>query len=111
MTRMALSQSASALLRALIARSGAPRDRILLIEAQSVDWRSLTLSGERHSIDLRVSSPHSDAIAQRMCANLEDAEFAIPGLIVADIAVSGAPRRSADGSTHVTIEALTIAED
>ena len=111
MTRMALSQSASALLRALIARSGEPRHRILLIDAQSVDWRSLTLSGERHSIALRVSPPHSDAIAQRMCANLEDAEFAIPGLIVADIAVSGAPRRSADGSTHVTIEALTIAED
>jgi hypothetical protein len=46
-----------------------------------------------------------------MCANLEDAEFAIPGLIVADIAVSGTPRRSADGSTNLTIEALTIADD
>jgi hypothetical protein len=108
---MAMSQSASALLRALIARSGAPRDRILLIDAQSVDWRSLTLTGERHSIDLRVSPPHSAAIAQRMCANLEDAEFAIPGLIVADIAVSGTPHRSADGSTNLTIEALTIADD
>ena len=111
MKRMVISQAASALLRALIARSGAPRDRILLIHVQSVDWRSLTMSGERHSIELRVSPPHSDAIAQRMCAGLEDAEFSIPGLIVADIAVAGAPRRSADGSTTLIIEALTIAGD
>ena len=111
MKRMVISQAASALLRALIARSGAPRDRILLIDVQSVDWRSLTMSGERHSIELRVSTPHSDAIAQRMCAGLEDAEFSIPGLIVADIDVAGAPRRSADGSTTLIIEALTIAGD
>jgi hypothetical protein len=111
MIRMAISQSASALLRALIARSGAPRDRILLIDVQSVDWRSLTFTGERHSIELRISPPHSDAIVQRMCAGLEDAEFSIPGLIVADITVTDERRHSADGSTNLTIEALTIADD
>jgi hypothetical protein len=62
MNRMAMSQAASALLRVLIARSGAPRDRILLTDVQSVDWRSLTFTGERHSIELRVSAPHSEAV-------------------------------------------------
>jgi hypothetical protein len=111
MNRIAISQAASALLRALIARSGAPRNRILLIDVQSVDWRSLTFTGERHSIELRVSAPHSDVVAERMCAGLEDAEFSIPGVIVADICVAGSPSRSADGSTQLTIEALTIADD
>jgi hypothetical protein len=108
---MVMSQAASALLRALIARSGAPRDRILLIDVQSADWRSLTFTGERHSIELRCSPPHSDAIVERMCLGLEDADFSIPGVIVADIALVRAPIRSADGSTSLTIEALTIADD
>jgi len=111
MNRIAMSQAASALLRAMIARSGVPRDRILLIDVQSVDWQSLTFTGERHSIELRVSAPHSETIVKRMCADLEDAEFSIPGVIVADICVAGSPSRSADGSTHLTIEALTVADD
>jgi hypothetical protein len=73
MIKIAMSQAASALLRALIARSGAPRDRILLIDVQSVDWRSLTFTGERHSIELRIAAPLSVAIAERMCSGLADA--------------------------------------
>jgi hypothetical protein len=40
---------------------------------------------------------------------LEDVEFSIPGVIVADIGVVGEPDLAFDGSTTVTIEALTIA--
>jgi hypothetical protein len=111
MNRIPLSRAASRLLRALVVRSGSPSDRILLIDARSVDWRSLTFSGERHVIDLRVVGPDSGAAVERMCSGLEDAEFSIPGVIVADIAVAGTPSRSADGSTSLTIEALTIAGD
>jgi hypothetical protein len=46
-----------------------------------------------------------------MCDGLENAEFSIPGVIVADINVAGAPGRALDGSTSPTIEALTIVED
>jgi hypothetical protein len=46
-----------------------------------------------------------------MCAGLEDAEFSIPGVIVADIGVARAPSRAFDGSTSLTIEALTVTED
>jgi hypothetical protein len=50
-------------------------------------------------------------VVERICAGLEDAEFSIPGVIVADIGVAGIARRAADGSTSLTIEALTVTED
>ena len=111
MNCIAMSNAAAALLRVLIARAGVPRDRILLTDVDSVDWRSLTFSGERHQIELRVPGPDSRAVVARMCAGLEEAEFSIPGVIVADIGVAGAPARALDGATLVTIEALTVAED
>ena len=111
MNRIPLSAAAAALLRVLIARSGARRDRILLSDAQSIDWRSLTFTGERHLIELRIAGPDSKSVVWRMCAGLEDAEFSIPGVLVADIGVAGTPSRAADGSTSVTIEALTVTED
>jgi hypothetical protein len=111
MTRIPLSPAAGALLRLLIARAGIPRDRILLTDSQSVDWRSLTFTGERHHIGLRVAGPAPDDAVRRMCAGLDDAEFSIPGLLVADVGVIGAPAQAIDGSIELTIEALTISED
>jgi hypothetical protein len=110
MLKIAMSAAASGLLRALIARAGVPRDRILLTNLRSVDWQSLTFVGERHEISLRIAAPHSEAVVERMTHRLEDADFVIPGQIVADIAVASGPERTADGSTQLTIEALTIAE-
>ena len=83
----------------------------MLSDSESVDWRSLTLTGERHQLELRIPGPDSLIIAGRMCAGLEHAEFSIPGVIVADIAVMGAPRHALDGSTNLTIEALTVLAD
>ena len=111
MNRIPMSGAAAALLRALIARGGVSRDRILLSDAESVDWRSLTFTGDRHQLQLQIPAPDSHAIMERMCAGLEDAEFSIRGIIVADIAVMGGPRRALDGSTSLTIEALTVTAD
>jgi hypothetical protein len=111
MIKMTMSPAAAALIRALIGRAQVSRDRILLTDVHTIDWQSLTLTGERHQIQLRVPRPGSRDIAERMCRGLEDAEFSIPGQIVADIAVHGTPRFGMDGSTSLTIEALTIAAD
>jgi hypothetical protein len=46
-----------------------------------------------------------------MVENLEDSEFEIPGLIVADIGLVGTTEQAADGSTAIAIEALTVSED
>ena len=106
-----MSSAASALLRALVARAQVSRDRILLTDAQSIDWRSLTFTGERHLIDLRVPGRDARSIVERMCSNLEDAEFNIPGVIVADIGLVGTPVAAADGSVAITVEALTVSDD
>ena len=111
MNQIAMSSAASALLRALIARSGAPRNRILLTEVKSIDWQSLTFTGERHQIRFRIPGPDSMATVERICAGLEDAEFSIPGVIVADIAALGGPQVGLDGSVSLEIEALTVSED
>lgn len=111
MMKMAISSAASALLRTLTARAGIARDRILLTDVQSVDWQSLTFNGERHHISLRVTGSECDSAVKRMCSELEDAEFSIPGLIVADIGVLHGPKRAFDGSITVAIEALTVSAD
>ncbi len=110
MLKMAMSRAASGLLRALFERIGDQSDRILLTEIQSVDWQSLTFTGETHLIRLRVPGPNADSIVGRITIGLGDAEFSIPGHLVADIAVTGAPTRASDGSVTLAIEALTIAD-
>ena len=111
MNRIAMSPAASALLRCLTGRARVPRDRILLSDVYSVDWRSLTFTGERHELELRIPGPDSRLVVDRMCDGLEDAEFSIPGVIVADIAVAGEIKSGFDRSTTVTIEALTVEAD
>lgn len=110
MMKLALSPAAAGLLRALIGRAGIDRDRILLTDFRSIDWQSLTFIGERHEMELRVPGPDADLLADRLIMGLSDAEFAIPGQIVADIGLERPPARNRDGSVTLHIEALTIAE-
>lgn len=110
MLKIPMSAAASGLLRALLGRARAGRDRILLTELRSADWQSLTLTGERHEISLRIRPPDAEDLVRRLIDGLEEAEFAIPGQIVADIAMAGETERSPDGSIALTIEALTVSE-
>jgi len=108
--KMAMSRAASGLLRALLERIGDRSDRILLSEIQSVDWQSLTFVGERHELRFRVAGPDAQFIYDRITEKLDDAEFAIPRQIVADVLVYGQPKREEDGSISFTIEGLTVQE-
>jgi hypothetical protein len=110
MMKLALSPAAAGLLRALLARGGVNRDRILLSDFRSTDWQSLTFVGERHLMELRVPGPDAASLTDRLTQDLEDAEFAIPGQIVADIGLERAPLHHPDGSISLFIEALTVAE-
>jgi hypothetical protein len=110
MMKLAMSPAAAGLLRALLGRAGVDRNRILLSDFRSADWRSLTFAGERHRIDLRVPGPGAAAVAEALTRDLAEAEFAVPGQIVADIAVEGAMIEHPDGSISLTIEALTVEE-
>ena len=109
MNRLPMSCAAAGLVRALLVRAEVRRDRILLTEIRSTDWQSLTLMGERHQLHFTIPGPGAAAIAARMTDGIEDAEFAIPGQIVADIGI-GNLQPAADGSVEIAIEALTVEE-
>lgn len=110
MMKLALSPAAAGLLRALLARAGVNRDRILLTEFRSIDWQSLTFIGERHEIELRVPGPDAANLVERLMAGLSDTEFSIPGQIVADIGLERPPIHHRDGTISLHLEALTIVE-
>jgi hypothetical protein len=110
MLNIAMSRAAAGLLRALIQRGGEQSHRILLTEIRSVDWHSLTLQGERHKIQLRITGPDAELIVAPFLNGIEDAEFSIPGQILADIALCRPPARSLDGTVELQLEALTVAE-
>ncbi len=110
MLNIVMSRAASGLLRALLERAGNQRDRVLLSEIHSVDWQSLTFAGERHVIRLRIAGPGAERLVGAFLDGVEEAEFSIPGQIVADIAVAGLSDRAPDGSVSLAIEALTVVE-
>lgn len=91
-------------------RAGVDRHRILLSDFRSIDWNSLTFAGERHSITLRIPGPGAATVAGLLIDRLEEADFLIPGQIVADIALVRPPTSQADGAITLEIEALTVAE-
>jgi hypothetical protein len=110
MTRIPMSAAAAGLLRALLARAGKLRDRILLTEFRSIEWQSLTFVGERHLIALRLAGPNARETLSRLTAGLADAELTIQGHVVADIALAGRPHHDEDGTITLELEALTVAE-
>jgi hypothetical protein len=110
MMKLALSPAAAGLLRALVARAGIDRDRILLTHFQSIDWQSLTFIGERHEMELRIPGPDAGMLAERLTMGLANAQFSIPGQIVADIGLERPPIHNPDGSISLFLEALTITE-
>jgi hypothetical protein len=110
MMKPPLSVAASGLLRALLARTGVDRDRILVCGWTSVDWQSLTFVGERHEALFRITGPGAARLVAMIADGLEEAEFSIPDQIVADIALAEAPAPQPDGPILIKIEALTVTE-
>ena len=109
MNKLAMSPPAAGLIRQMLARSGLNRDQVLLSHYRSVDWCSLTFTGERHELGLRVIGPDAATLVERLVDGLADFEFDIAGQIVADIAVQEEPVDNDDGSISLAIEALTVA--
>lgn len=108
MNRLPMSRAASGLLRALLARAGGDRDRILLTNSRSVEWQSLTFTGERHEFGFRLTGPDAHGLLERFTGGVSDADLPLAGNIVADIAAWSRPTTHPDGSISVEVEALTI---
>lgn len=107
--RASLSPAAAQLLHSLLSRIGMKRDRILISAFRSVDWQSLTFTGERHEISLRIPGPGAEEAAALLRDGLADAEWPLRGHIVAEIVIVG-EQRAADGSILVDMEALTLSD-
>lgn len=72
-------------------------------------WASATFTGARHVVRLRLSGSNPDAAANQGLSGIEEREFALPGHILVDIALSS---REAEGqSILLTLETLTVEAD
>lgn len=111
MVRMPMSPAAAGVLRALISRAGIDKNRILLTEAKSTDWQSLTFTGERHKLVFRITGADALLVAARICSGLEDAELQVTAAIVADIGLVGEIAEVPGEGVELAIEALTVADD
>jgi hypothetical protein len=107
--RATLSPVAAQLLRALITRMQLGPDKLLVSTCRSVDWQSLTFTGERHEIRLRIAAPDAEAAVARLSCGLAEAEWSLRGHVVADIAMV-AQRFEHDGAIAVDLEALTLSD-
>jgi hypothetical protein len=105
-----MTGAATALLRLLLQRAGEERHRILLSHWSSVDWQSLTFTGERHEASFTVAGEDAMALAGQWTAGVGEDKFDLPSGFVAEIGVSAAPSRREDGLVTVGIEALTLAD-
>ena len=72
----------------------------------SRSWASVTFSGARHELTLRLEGEGAESIAESFLAGLDDAEFALGGHIMADIALAWQERRP--GCVRLGLEALTV---
>jgi hypothetical protein len=76
--------------------------RATLQRSSSRRWASVTFTGARHRLSVVAPPPAADWLTER----LDAIEFAIPGHLVADIALIGC--RKTAGQFELEIEALTI---
>lgn len=76
-------------------------------EISSRDWASVTFTGARHELALRLDGESAAEAADRLCENLEAAEFHLRGHILADIALM-AREATPDGGVRLRLEALTV---
>lgn len=60
----------------------------VILSHEETPWASITFSGARHEMMIDFSGPDAVAAGERFIAALPDHEFAIPGQLVADAAVS-----------------------
>ncbi len=101
--------AASALRRALKAEFRHFAGLIEIEMGDVRDWASLTFTGARHRLALRLEGPGAGAAMARFRDGLEDREFDLGGHILIDIAVRGS--QDAEEVAEIELEALTVVAD
>lgn len=78
-------------------------------QLRSRPWASVSFTGARHRLTLRLSGEEAREAADRIAEGLEEAEFDLGPDLLVDIAV--VEREDAADEVSLTIEALTVDAD
>jgi hypothetical protein len=101
-----IEDAATALLRALQSRLGGFAGEVAIDELVSRNWASVTFTGARHRLSLRLVGVDAGAAADIFLAGMEEAEFDLRDHILADIVLARQAREEA--SVTLFLEALTV---
>ncbi len=101
------TDATTALLRALRIAFGSV-NFVNFERVHSREWASITFSGARHEITVRLEGEGAEAAADRFAAGLDETEFRLRGHILADIALIA--RESAGEGVRLDLEALTVVD-
>lgn len=106
-----MSDATASLIRA-IGVSFADFGGIEMERIRSRDWASGTFIGTRHELTFSVEGAEAEKAADIFLRDLGDAEFALRGHILADIALVSRERadRPAGPRVRLSLEALTVAD-
>lgn len=104
----ALMRAIGAIIGVDAADAAAPQ--LLLRSAESADWASITLVGQRHELDIALLAPRRlvPALAARLQAQLPEREMPLHGQFIADIAVVLAEPDAEDAAASLLVTALAI---
>jgi len=73
-------------------------------------WASITFAGARHRVELAFEGPEAVAAGELFIAFLPEHEFAIPGQLVADAAVTAVHHQLDPPRMQVSCELLLLEE-
>lgn len=96
----------AAILRAVSAIAAPLGARLVIEELRARDWASLTLTGMRHELDVRLDGAGAAAALAVLSARLPTEAIAISGQILAEIVVE--PGTTDDDGIAMTLCALVI---
>lgn len=101
------AKAAAEIKRAIRSHFAGTGEAVVFEGMASRPWASVTFSGERHRLALRLSGPGAEAAADSFLDGLADRDFPLRGHVLADIEATGIERGAV---IRLTLDALTVAE-
>lgn len=102
------ADAAEALARSLRGQFAGFAGIVEIEELASRRWASITFTGARHRLVLRLAGPGASAAAEAFLDGLGEREFDLKGHVVADIALKGEVAVEGEEAVRLTLEALTV---
>lgn len=96
------------LARALRAGFAALGADTFIEERTSQDWTSITFSGSRHRVRLRLEGKDAGAAANALLADLAEAALDLRDHILVDLAIVSDERDKGGARVRLELEALTV---